>query len=139
MQMENQSTHYPMDTVKDKIRKRWMTFRINECFLPKIEDLQRDYCPGCECDHPSQKYHSCLGIGVNSTGQASHPVDDYLYDALEEKPKDEDIDRILGSFIEDPRGHVTLWESEDRWIEEVETELRKFWKVPVGLRMILRQ
>ncbi|ESO88065.1 hypothetical protein LOTGIDRAFT_175919 [Lottia gigantea] len=54
-----------------------------------------------------------------------------------EKPKDEDIDAVLGSLIEDPKGHVQLWENEDDWSIDVEKELRKFWKEVPGLRMIL--
>lgn len=127
-----------MDSLKTKIRQRWLNFRVTQNYLPWIEEQQHTHCIGCESDHPSQKYHSCLGIGVSYTSASpSHPVDDYLFLALEEKPKDEDIDSVLGSFIEDPKGHVKLWESEDDWSIDVDRALRKFWKEPPGLRMIV--
>ncbi|ESP04465.1 hypothetical protein LOTGIDRAFT_170710 [Lottia gigantea] len=118
------------------MRRRWLKLRVENYYLPAIQNQQHSNCIGCETDHPSQKYHSCLGIGISSSGR-SHPVDDYLYLALEEKPKDEDIDAVLGSLIEDPKGHVQLWENEDDWTIDVEKELRKFWKEVPGLRMIL--
>lgn len=122
----------------EKLRRRWLNFRVLKCFLPIIEERQHEECIGCKYEHPSQRYHSCLGLGVSSiTGQPSHPVDDYNHYLWVDEPKLQDIDSVLGSMMDDPRDQVKTWEDEQRWREDVEKALKKFWTVVPGFKTAL--
>ena len=131
----NQSTP-TLTAIEEKLRKRWLKFRVQEQYLPYIEDQQKELCIGCVHDHPSQKYHSCLGLGVSPvTGTTSHPVDDYDWNQL--KATKEVITKVLGSLIENPEDHVTQWESEDRWYNDARDALKAYWTVQRGFGLTL--